>query len=249
MLDQIGTEPNVSYVVFDDHENSFLAGAAAALKSRTGTIGFVGGVDMDIIWRFHAGFEAGARVIDPDIEILSTYLTAPPDYEGFGDPAAGRRAAEAMYRRGADIVFHAAGDSGVGVFEAAKDMSVAKRRHLWAIGVDSDQYETVGLLPGAVDAEGWRPHILTSAVKRWDRAIYTVLADYTSGSLRPGVQTLDLESGGVEISYSGGFLEDVRDRIEELKSQIIAGQLAVPCVPVDKELEAAALGVEPACRR
>ena len=248
-MDQVGEEQNVSYIVFDDHEGAFLAGAAAALTTRTGTIGFVGGVDIDIIWRFQAGYEAGARAIDSDITVLSTYLSAPPEMSGFMDPASARLAAEAMYRDGADVVFHAAGTSGVGVFEAATEMSDSEGRQLWAIGVDSDQYETVGLLPGVVDAEAWRRHILTSIVKRFDMALYAVLGDYSRGEFRPGVRSLGLESGGVDISYSGGFIDHLRSQLEDLRAQIIAGQIAVPCLPPEKEDEAAAQGVEVSCRR
>ena len=254
ILGEVGTEPNVTYLWFDDHEGAFLAGAAAALKTDTGTIGFVGGVEVPAVWQFEAGFDAGARAIDPEIEILSAYLTAPPDWTGFASPAAAREAAEDMYRHGADIVLHAAGSSGVGVFEAAAYMSESTGRELWAIGVDADQYETIGRLPGVVEAERWRQHILTSVVNRFDEAIYGVLADYAAGSLPPGIRNLDLESGGVDISYSGGFVDDIRPRLEELKSQIIAGQIAVPCLPAGKDDGPAdqgqgPSGVELSCRR
>ena len=249
MMDRVGEEPNVSYVVFDDHESSFLAGAAAALKTTTRKIGFVGGVDIDVIWRFQAGFEAGARAIDPDITILSDYLSGPGDYSGFQSEELGERSARAMYEQGADIVFLAAGVSGYGGFEAATAMSEARGIQLWAIGADSDQYESVALLPGVVNDDGWRRHILTSVVKRWDRAVHSVLADYVRGSLRPGISDLALGSGGVDISYSGGYLDDIRSRLEDLRAQIVSGRLAVPCVPAEKQVEAAAQGVEPLCRR
>jgi basic membrane lipoprotein Med (substrate-binding protein (PBP1-ABC) superfamily) len=249
IMDQVGAEPNVTYFLFDDHESSFLAGAAAALKTKTGTIGFVGGVDMDIVWRFQAGYEAGARAIDPDITILSVYLSGPGDLSGFDSEAAGRHVATEMYEHRADVVFLAAGESSYGGFQAATEVSEATGVQVWAIGVDSDQYENVALLPGIVDADAWRRHILTSVVKRWDRAVYAVLADHAHDVLRPGVSYLDLESGGVDISYSGGFIDDIRPRLEELRSQIVSGRLAVPCVPAEKEAEAAAQGVVPSCRR
>jgi basic membrane protein A len=249
VMDQIGLEPNVTYVLFDDHESSFLAGAAAALKTRTRTIGFVGGVDVDIIWRFQAGYEAGARAVDPDITILSDYLSSLPDVSGFNSPAAGRETAGEMYRKGADVVLLAAGRSSYGGFQAATEWSGRTSAQVWVIGVDSDQYEQVALLPGVVDEEAWRRHILTSVVKRWDRAVYAVLADHVRGALRPGVTSLDLESGGVDISYSGGFIDDIRPRLDELRAQIVSGRLAVPCVPAEKADEAAAQGVEPSCRR
>lgn len=250
LLDQEGSEPNVTYVLFDDHESAFLGGAAAALKTNTGTIGFVGGMDIEQIWRFQAGFEAGARSVNPDIEVLTDYLAVWPQFDdGFLNPPAGKEAALAMYRQGADIVFHAAGPSGTGVFEAATEESEATGKHLWAIGADTDQYETVGDLPQVVDTAQWRPHILTSVLKRFDSAIYDALSDFAAGSLQPGIRRPNLESGGVDISYSGGFIDDIRPRLDELKAEIIAGQIGVPCVPADKADEAAAQGSQPSCRR
>ena len=111
--------PNVACLVFAEEQGSFLVGAAAALKTETDQIGFVGGVETPLIQKFEAGYRAGAEAINPDIEIQSTYLTQPPDFSGFGDPAKGKTAGEGMYQNGADIVYHAAGGSGGGVFEAA----------------------------------------------------------------------------------------------------------------------------------
>jgi basic membrane protein A len=239
----------VTYVVFDDNETSYLAGAAAALKTKTGTIGFVGGVDLDIIWRFQAGFEAGARAVDPNIKILSTYLSEPPDYSGFQSQPAGYQAADGMYKNGADVVFVAAGLGGYGGFQAAADESNATGVQRWAIGADSDQYQNVTLLPGVVDAGAWQQHILTSVVKRWDRAIEDVLGKHANGTLAPGVTSLDLGSGGIDLSYSGGFLDDVKPRLESLRSQIVSHRIAVPCVPPEKVDQATAQGVTLSCRR
>jgi basic membrane protein A len=249
ILAEAGAEPNVTYLWFADNESAYLAGAAAALKSGTGTIGFVGGVDTQVVWKSQAGFEAGARAIDRDIEILSDYLSAPPDWSGFASPAAARRAAEAMYRQGADIILHAAGISGVGVFEAASDQSRSLGTQLWAIGSDADQHETIGRLPGVVEANRWRRHILTSVVNRFDQAIYTVLADHAKASLQPGIRSLDLASGYTDISYSGGFLDDIRTPLEEIRSQIATGQIAIPCLPADRQDDAVAHDVSPSCGR
>ena len=176
---------NVSYFQFADNQSAYLAGVAAALKSQTGTIGFIGGIDSWFIWTFHGGYEAGARSVDPDIEILSSYLAEFPDFSGFIDAARAEDAAQGMFEAGADVVFHAAGDSGVGVFEAATELSTADR-HLWAIGVDSDQYDSVLRLSGAVHPEEWRQHILTSVIKRVDLAVYEVVSDFTRGELASG---------------------------------------------------------------
>ena len=151
----------------------------------------------------------------------------------FGDPARAEAAAGRLYEAGADVVFHAAGDSGVGVFEAAATLSTDDR-HLWAIGVDSDQYETVSDLPGAVHPGLWRFHILTSVIKRLDIAIYEVIADFINGELASGKITFDLASRAVDISYSGRYLNDVFVQIEDARSQINDGTVIVPCVPIDR---------------
>jgi basic membrane protein A len=133
-------DSNVASLLFAEHEGSFLVGAAAALKSTTGTIGFIGGVEIPLIQKFQAGYEAGARQIDPDIQIEVAYLTQPPDFTGFNDPAKGKETAAGMFDAGADVVYHAAGGSGAGLFEAAREASEATGEQRWAIGVDSDQY-------------------------------------------------------------------------------------------------------------
>jgi basic membrane lipoprotein Med (substrate-binding protein (PBP1-ABC) superfamily)/DNA-binding SARP family transcriptional activator len=241
MLDCWGDLPNVTYVPFLSHEGSFLVGAAAALKSQTGVIGFVGGIDISLIWPFQAGFEAGGRAVRPDIQVLADYLTEPPDFSGFESRTLAAEGAENLYRKGADVVYHAAGEAGVGVFNAAGSLSHQLGRHLWAIGVDTDQYRSITSLPD-VDAAALQPHILTSMVKRFDRAVSLVLADYSRGTLSPGVRELGLANGGIEISYSGGFIEDIRPRIEALRARIIAGKIDVPWIPRDKKDEAAELG-------
>jgi basic membrane protein A and related proteins len=233
----VGRRPNVTYLTFAEEEGSFLAGAAAALKSRTGEIGFIGGTDFPLIWRFHAGYEAGARAVDPDIRVRATYLTRPPDFSGFDSYALARGAAGRLYSDGADIIYHAAGRSGFGVFEAARAISERRGRHLWAIGVDDDQYRSVagfdaselGFSPKAV-----QPHVLTSMLKRVDRAAYMALADYAAGTLTPGARRLGLTSGGVGLSTSGGFIDDIRPELEHLREQIISGEIKVPTVPASR---------------
>ena len=240
--------PNVSYNLFADNEGSYLAGVAAAMKSETGTIGFIGGVEDWYIWTWHAGYEAGARSVDPDIEILAAYLGSLPDTGGFADPGAAEGEARQMFSNGADVVLHAAGDSGVGVFEAAAALSTPGR-HLWAIGADTDQFETVGQLAGAVHAEAWRDHILTSVVRRVDVAVYEVLADFARGEFQPGPRTFDIASGGIDIAYSGGYVEDIRPQLEAARQQIVAGRIVVPCFPVEREGTARDLGYpEDYCR-
>jgi basic membrane lipoprotein Med (substrate-binding protein (PBP1-ABC) superfamily) len=232
---------NSAYAFFAENEGAYLAGVAAALKSRTGRIGFIGGHDDAFMWVWHAGYEAGARSIRPDIQIMSAYLssgevsTGFPAIEstGFHDAPAAEREARAMFEAGADVIFHAAGDSGVGVFEAAFALSGAER-HLWAIGVDTDQYVTVRYISGAAHPDEWRQHILTSVLKRLDLAMYQLGAEFARGQFRTGRHTFDLANGGMDISYSGGFIEDIRAQIDSAKQQIISGRVRVPCTPVVK---------------
>ena len=216
--------PNVTSILFAEEQGSALVGAAAALKSTNGRIGFVGGVaGLGLIEKFQAGFEFGAKFINPDIEIDVTYLTEFPDFAGFSDPAKGKEAALAQYEGGADIVYHAAGGSGAGVFEAAKETSEATGTKVWAIGVDSDQFLTAG--------EEVQEYILTSMLKRVDTAVYSTITKYVGGERLGGVTVLDLASDGVGYSVSGGFVDDITDKLDELRVAIISGELEVPTEP------------------
>jgi basic membrane lipoprotein Med (substrate-binding protein (PBP1-ABC) superfamily)/DNA-binding SARP family transcriptional activator len=221
---------NVVLLRFAEEEGSFLVGAAAALKSATGRIGFVGGVDDPLIHKFRAGFEAGARHVRPEIVIDSVYLTRPPDYSGFDSPTLGFQAAATMYDAGADVVYHASGGSGYGVFEAAVLRSRAHARQLWAIGVDADEHEaSAGLQPLWVTGpEDWREHILTSMVKRLDLAVYWVIEEFVNGTLGPGSRVLGLADGGIDYATSGGFIDDIVPELERLKREIITGAVRVP---------------------
>lgn len=212
--------PNVAGLVFAEHEGSFLVGAAAALKSETGTLGFIGGVNTDLIQKFEAGFIAGAKAVNPDIVIDSQYITEPPDFAGFNDPASGKVIAQSMFEGGADIVYHAAGGSGAGLFQAAKEYSEANGSKVWAIGVDSDQYLTAG-----ADVQ---EYILTSMLKRVDVAVYSTIEAQATGSFAPGPNVFDLSVDGVGYSTSGGYVDDIVDQLEAFKAQIIAGEIVVP---------------------
>lgn len=216
--------PNVTSLVFAEEQGSALVGAAAALKSTNGRIGFIGGVaGLGLIEKFQAGFEFGARFINPDIEIDVTYLTEFPDFAGFSDPAKGKEAALALYEGGADIVYHAAGGSGAGVFEAALETSQSTGTKVWAIGVDSDQYLTAG--------DEVKEYILTSMLKRVDTAVYSTITKYINGERLGGVTVLDLAADGVGYSTSGGFVDDITDKLDELRLAIISGDVTVPTEP------------------
>ncbi|GMR02294.1 MAG: BMP family ABC transporter substrate-binding protein [Acidimicrobiia bacterium] len=216
--------PNVAGLVFAEHEGSALVGAAAALKSQTGTIGFIGGVSgFGLIEKFQAGYEFGAKQINPGIEVLVTYLSAAPDFAGFNDPAKANESALGMYDEGADVIYHAAGGSGGGLFEAAKSYSEANDRKVWAIGVDSDQYNTAN--PAVQE------YILTSMLKRVDVAVYQTITNFIEGNRQSGVQVFDLKADGVGYSTSGGFVDDITDQLDALREKIITGELEVPTVP------------------
>lgn len=208
---------NVASLVFAEEEGSFLVGAAAALKTETDQIGFVGGVETPLIQKFEAGYVAGAEAVNPDIEVDVTYLTQVPDFSGFADPAKGKTAAQGMFDNGADIVYHAAGGSGGGVFEAASESDNL------AIGVDSDQYNTAD--PSVQDV------ILTSMLKNVNVAVYEYLSDVEAGDIPSGVTTYDLAVDGVGYSTSGGFVDDITDQLDEFKQQIIDGEITVPTTP------------------
>lgn len=215
--------PNVAGLVFAEEQGSFLVGAAAALKSTSGTVGFIGGVNIELIQRFEAGFIAGARAVNPDIEILSQYVTEPPNFDGFNDPASGRVIAQSMFESGADVIYHAAGGTGGGLFQAAKDYSEANDTKVWAIGVDSDQYLTAG-----TDVQ---EYILTSMLKRVDVAVYDTIEAQVNGEFAAGVNVFDLSGDGVGYSTSGGFVDDIVDQLEDYKQQIIDGDIVVPTTP------------------
>jgi basic membrane protein A and related proteins len=189
IVDSVVERPNVASLTFAEHEGSFLVGAAAAMKSETGHIGFIGGVEIDLIEKFEAGYVAGAQHVNPDIEIDISYISQPPDFSGFADPARGREVALAQYEAGADVVYHAAGGSGAGLFEAAAETSEATGSHVWAIGVDSDQYLTA---PAEL-----QDYILTSMLKRVDVAVYETIADYVEGQVQGGDRTIGLSTHGV----------------------------------------------------
>lgn len=211
---------NLASLLFAEEQGSFLVGAAAALKSTTGHVGFIGGVDIDLIHKFEAGFVAGAKQINPDIKIDIKYITQPPDFGGFNDPAKAKEIAASMYEGGADVVYHAAGGSGLGLFEAAKAYSDSSGTHVWAIGVDSDQYQTA---PAEL-----QPFILTSMLKRVDVAVYETIKSQVEGTFAGGYHTFDLSVDGVGYSTSGGFVDDISSQLEDLKAQIIDGTIVVP---------------------
>ena len=245
--------PNVTSLVFAEHEGSFLMGAAAALTSETGVIGFIGGVDIPVIWRFQMGFEAGARYVRPDVEVRIDYLGQYFETSGFGSPSYAARVAESMYRDGVDVIFTVAGDSGHGTLDAAERLSAELERHLWAIGVDVDEYHTsqrlldlewpTGSPPWNVAA--WPPHVLTSMLKRYDVAVATVVEEYARGQLEPGVRELGLAEKGVGYATSGGHISELVPVLDDLERRIVSGEIVVPSCPPGREELCLATGTVP----
>jgi basic membrane protein A len=205
--------PNVTALTFSEEQGSFLVGAAAALKSKSGTVGFIGGQEIPLIKKFEAGYRAGAQKVNPKIKFLSKYLGNTPD--AFNEPAKARVAAQGQYDAGADVIYHAAGRSGLGLFEAA-----AAKKQL-CIGVDSDQYQT------AKPEE--QPYIMTSMLKRVDNAVFEFTKAAQAGSPRTGEWKFDLKSDGVGYAESNSqAISDVKTKLEGFKKDIIDGKVTVP---------------------
>lgn len=209
--------PNLADLTFAEEQGSYLVGAIAALKSKTHHVGFIGGVNVALIQKFQAGFDAGARKEDPSVKIEDRYLTQPPDFGGFNDPTKGETAANGIYDAGADVIFAAAGGSGSGVFKAAK------AKNAYAIGTDSDQYQSAS--PDVKDV------IISSMLKRVDVAVGKFIDSVHDGTFKAGNTVFDLKAGGVDFSTSGGKIDDIKAKIDDLKQQIISGAIVVPTKP------------------
>jgi len=204
--------PNVESVLFKEHEGSFLAGVVAAKMTKTKKVGFVGGVEIPVIKRFELGFEAGVKAVDPSVQILKVYTGA------FDKPDLGKSTASQMYGQGADIVFHASGGTGDGVFNEAKDRK-AKGENVWVIGVDKDQSLTFG-----------DDITLTSMVKRVDEAVFRVSKDLIDGKFQGGIKWLGLAENGVGLAETSNknVPEDVLKLVDDYKQKIIKGEITVP---------------------
>ena len=193
IVDSVVDSPNVDSLVFAEEEGSFLVGAIAAGMTDSGTIGFIGGMEIPLIEKFESGYIAGARSVNPDIEILSNYTG------NFTDVAAGKEATLTQWQQGADVVYAAAGSCGLGTIEAAKE------NDFWAIGVDTNQD---GVAPGSV---------LTSMLKRVEVAVYESVQKSYEGTFEGGVHVYDLAADGVGYSP----LEYTRDQIpDELLTKV-----------------------------
>ena len=217
IVDSVVDAPNVKSLVFAEEQGSFLVGAAAALKSKTGHIGFIGGQEIDLIKKFQAGYAAGALAVNPKIVIDVKYLGAAGDNNAWISPDKAKEIALGWYAAGADIIYTAAGGSGAGTIEAAVQADK------WAIGVDSDQW--------TLNKPDAQKHILTSMIKRVDVAVFQTAKAVQSGDTTGGVQVFDLKVDGVGYATSGGYLDDVKDKLDAFKKQIIDGTIKVPTTP------------------
>ncbi|MGW4063387.1 BMP family lipoprotein [Amycolatopsis sp. NPDC004747] len=210
--------PNVTPLVFAEEQGSFLAGVAAAYKSKSCHIGFVGGVNTPLIQKFEAGFLQGAKTVSSKIKIEDEYLTPAGDFSGFQDPPKGNAKAAAEIAKGADVIYHAAGASGKGVFDAAKAGNAL------AIGVDSDQYNQK-----TVEAD--KDVIITSMLKRVDVAVFDYVQAVAKGDLSGLPKRFDLKVDGVGYATSGGKVDDIKDVLDGYKAQIISGAITVSDKP------------------
>ncbi|GKV55533.1 putative lipoprotein YufN [Sporosarcina sp. NCCP-2222] len=217
IIDGVVDQPNVASILFKEQEGAFLAGVAAALMTKSDKIGFVGGMEIPVIERFQAGFEAGVAAVKPDIKVDVQY-TGAFDKAELGKAAAGR-----MYSSGVDIIFHAAGGSGNGVFTEAKERKKAdKDAYVWVIGVDSDQYEE-----GKVGDDNVT---LTSMLKRVDVAVQDISNLAKEGKF-PGGETkvYGLHDDGVTLADSRGAIpEDVLKQVDDYAKKIADGEIEVP---------------------
>ena len=207
-----GIPPNVAALSFRENEGSFLVGAVAGLMTKSGHVGFVGGMTGPLISKFEAGYFAGVEAACPKCTIHSAYAGTSPD--AYRDPAKGKALANAQIASGCDIIYHASGSTGHGVFEAAKDA------HILAIGVDSDQHDE---MPGTV---------LTSMIKRADIAVFQTIKAVVEHRFQGGAQVFGLADQGVDYIHEGphaeGIPDDVKAKVEVLRAEVVAGKIVVP---------------------
>lgn len=219
IVDSVVDAKNVKSLVFAEEQGSFLVGAAAALKSESGKIGFIGGQEIDLIKKFEAGYTAGAKYINPDIVVDVQYLGPAGDNSAWGNVAGAKEIAAGWYAAGTDVIYTAAGGSGAGTIQAAIEAGK------WAIGVDSDQYLTSG------DDEAAKAVILTSMLKRVDVAVFETIKAVNDGDTTGGIKIFDLSNDGVGYSTSGGYIDDFVEQLDEIKAMIVSGEITVPTAP------------------
>jgi basic membrane protein A len=211
VVDGVSARANVASLVFKEHEGAYLVGMIAARTSRTRVLGFLGGMDIPLIHRFAVGFAEGAHAVDPAVTVLANYVGVTD--AAWNDPGKAKELAVAQIGRGADVIFAAAGNSGIGAFDAAEQHGV------YVIGVDSNQN---WIKPGRV---------LTSMVKRVDNAVDQIVGERVRGRFRGGLHVYGLDNGGIGYAmdrYNRGLIPPaVIAEVEAARRQIIAGRIAV----------------------
>jgi basic membrane protein A and related proteins len=212
IIDGVVDLPNVQSINFREQESSYLCGVAAAMASKTGKVGFVGGMDIPLIRKFALGYRAGVASVNPKIEVIENMTGTTP--AAWTNPSEGAELAKGQFGRGADVIFHAAGATGVGVMQAAADAGIL------SIGCDSNQDH---LHPGSV---------LTSAVKRVDVAVYTAFMEEKNGTWKPGSRDLGLAEEGVDFTLDDDnrklITPEMEKKLDQVKADIISGKTIVP---------------------
>ena len=211
IIDMVVDKPNVQSIVFKEHEGSFIVGLLAAMASKSGKVGFIGGMDIPLIRKFACGYEQGVKYANPKAEVIQNMTGSTPS--AWNDPSRGGELSKGQFDRGVDVIFAAAGGTGVGVYQAAKDSGKL------AIGVDSNQNY---MQPGTM---------LTSMVKRVDVAAYNLFKDGKEGTFKGGIQALGLAEGGVDWAldkYNEKLITpEMKKAVDTAKADIIAGKIKV----------------------
>ncbi|WGL61416.1 BMP family ABC transporter substrate-binding protein [Pigmentibacter sp. JX0631] len=217
LVDSSIDEPNIRSISFQEHEGSFLVGAIAAMKSKSNQIGFIGGMEIPLIKRFYYGFEAGAKFINPKIKVTETFVGITSS--AWNNPTKAKEIALAMYNKGIDVIFVAAGASSLGAFDAVEEAN-KKSSHKFIIGIDSNQNH---LSPGLV---------LTSMEKKVDAKVFESIKDYTENKLSTGVIRYGFSEGGVDWSFDNNnkklFKDNEIKEINKIKKEIIEKKIIVP---------------------
>jgi len=218
IVDGASNLPNVASLVFKEQEGSYLVGMLAAKSSKTGTIGFIGGMDIGLIHRFKGGYEEGARAVNPNIRLIPNYVGVTD--AAWNNPGKGKEIALAQISKGADVIFTAAGNSGLGAFDAVEQAGKQDGRAThFVIGVDANQNM---VKPGFV---------LTSMVKRVDNAVYSIVHDVVNGQFKTGFHVYGLQEDGVGYAMDENneplITPEMIQQVEEAKKKIISGQIKV----------------------
>ena len=230
IIDGVIDLPNVASLIFKEHEGSFLVGMIAARTSKTGKIGFVGGMDIPLIHKFEKGYEEGARYANPKIQVFENYVGVTD--AAWNNPGKGKELSKAQIERGADVVFQAAGNSGLGVFDAAEEVTKYRRQNginppnVFAIGVDSNQN---WVKPG---------FILTSMIKRVDVAVFNTVKDLLESRFKGGIHEFGMDNDGIDYAlddYNRDMIpQSVLDEVDQAKKDIIAGRIKVTDAMAEK---------------